>query len=70
VLLSEADQKRIGLTEKDLLVRDDPVGAASRDKSETPADSQKTGAKSGVSETSRSTVTGATSATATGKKKS
>jgi zinc protease len=27
-LLSEEDQKRIGLTEKDLLVRDDPVGAA------------------------------------------
>lgn len=32
-LLSESDQKRIGLAEKDLLVRDDPVGATSADAS-------------------------------------
>jgi zinc protease len=32
-LLSESDQKRIGLTEKGLLVRDDPVGATSADAS-------------------------------------
>jgi zinc protease len=37
VLISEADQKRIGLTEKDLLLRDDPVGATSAEKLETPA---------------------------------
>ncbi len=37
VLISEADQKRIGLAEKDLLMRDDPVGAASSEKPETPA---------------------------------
>jgi len=29
-LLSEDDQKRVGLTEKDLLVRDDPVGTVAR----------------------------------------
>jgi zinc protease len=32
-LLSESDQKRIGLTEKDLLVRDDPAGATGADAS-------------------------------------
>jgi zinc protease len=37
VLLSEADQKRIGLTEKDLLLRDDPVGATSDEKPEASA---------------------------------
>ena len=39
VLLSESDQKRIGLTEKELLARDDQVGAASNDKPETKEDS-------------------------------
>ncbi len=36
VLLSEADQKRVGLTQQDLLVRADPVGAAISDKQVTP----------------------------------
>ncbi|MGE0126635.1 MAG: M16 family metallopeptidase [Blastocatellales bacterium] len=37
VMLSETDQKRIALTDKDLLVRDDVVGAASVEKPEAPA---------------------------------
>ncbi len=37
VLISEADQKRIGLTERDLLAREDPVGAASSAKPQEPA---------------------------------
>jgi zinc protease len=37
VLLPEADQKRIALSEKDLLSRDDRVGLMSDDKPETPA---------------------------------
>ncbi|MCI0391467.1 MAG: insulinase family protein [Acidobacteria bacterium] len=37
VLLPEADQKRIALTEKDLLARDDQVGRMNDDKLETPA---------------------------------
>ncbi|MGH9853952.1 MAG: insulinase family protein, partial [Blastocatellia bacterium] len=48
VLISEADQKRIGLTEKDLLAREDPVGAAGGEKREEPAKTkgeQKPGAK-------------------------
>jgi zinc protease len=66
VLLSEADQKRIGLTEKDLLVREDPVGAARSDKNESSADAPKNGAKSG---TAAAPGSGATGATATGRKR-
>jgi zinc protease len=59
VLLSEADQKRIGLTEKDLLMRNDPVGAASTDKPATTPDGPKTGMKTGAAGAG-STATGAT----------
>lgn len=37
VLISETDQRRIGLTERDLLAREDPVGAASNEKLQEPA---------------------------------
>lgn len=48
VLISEADQKRIGLTEQDLLAREDTVGAASSEKPQEPAktkEAPKPGAK-------------------------
>src|SRR5262249_9055712 len=56
VLLSDADQKRIGLTEKDLLAREDPVGAAGGDKSETPAGSPKNGARVSAKDTPGATA--------------
>jgi zinc protease len=41
ILISENDQKRIGLTEQDLLVREDPVGAVSSEKPEPAKTKQK-----------------------------